>query len=131
MELTVHGKILRKVFLLKSSLDLEAGLKSDNQATEFDRSLVSGWKAKEEVIAYDVREIKTRAEGQFVIQSQQMRGKTRRSPDYMNSVANQPFDGDKFNFTKVDMAKEGIFELKTDDDQTAQVSLHYTTKSVS
>ena len=113
MELLFHGKNLKRVFVLKDELQPTKVQKVD-EPTDFDRCLISGWKAHQCHLPYDVKEVKTRSEGRFVVQYNRARAETRRKPDEMNSVTGQPFDDAKFNFTKINLDKELIFELNTD-----------------
>ena len=83
-----------------------------SDATNFDLSLVTGWSEKS--FSYDVsKSVETRQAGDFVVQLNPARARTRRPPDAMDKVET-PFDPHRFNFTKVDMDEEGIFEFRTD-----------------
>jgi len=118
MELSVHGRTIRKIFLLTDKLHYKDGLneaKEDQgtpQATDLDVSLVTGWSEKS--FSYDVRKsVETRQVGDFVVQLNPARARTRRPPDAMDNVR-APFDPHRFNFTKVDFDKEALFEFRTD-----------------
>ena len=52
----------------------------------------------------------------FVAQYNPRRATQRRQPEIMTSVANQPFDEKKFNFSKIDDSKELIFSLSFEQD---------------
>lgn len=119
MELSVHGKTIRKIFLLADKIHYQDGLRESKEehGTDFDISLVKGWREKSVGLAYDVEtSVKSRQVGPYVVQLQVDRAKTRRPPDAMDKVT-APFDPDKFNFTKIDFDKEAIFELRTDPDE--------------
>ena len=44
------------------------------------------------------------------------RATQRRKPEIMTSVANQPFDDKKFNFSKINDTKELLFSLQFEED---------------
>ena len=44
------------------------------------------------------------------------RATQRRKPEIMTSVANQPFDDDRFNFSKINDTKEFLFGLQFEED---------------
>ena len=53
----------------------------------------------------------------FVAQYNPNRATQRRKPEFMTSVASQPFDKEKFHFGKVKEAEEVIFSLKFEEDE--------------
>ena len=69
--------------------------------SEFDKLIQDRW---QDLMAkghfrYDISSMKSRQVGKFVAQLNPMRATTRRKPEAMLSVR-QPFDHQKFNFTK-------------------------------
>jgi len=124
MELSVHGKTIRKIFLLTDRLHYQDGLKETKSnrepvKTDFDKSLLSGWQDKSSALKYDVEScVQTRRVGDYILQLNPDRAKTRRPPDAMENVT-EPFNNDKFNFTKINFEKESVFELRTDEETDA------------
>ena len=53
----------------------------------------------------------------LVAQYNPRRATQRRKPEIMTSVANQPFDDEKFNFSKIDDSKELVFRLHFEEDE--------------
>ena len=75
MELSVHGKTIRKIFLLADKIHYQDGfqdLQQPEHGTDFDVSLVKGWRDKAaNVITYDVEtSVSTRKVGDYVVQLQ-------------------------------------------------------------
>ena len=73
----------------------------DEANSEFDRLIQDRW---QDLMAkghfrYDISSMKSRQVGKFVAQLNPMRATTRRKPESMLTVR-QPFDHQKFNFTK-------------------------------
>ena len=74
MELSVHGKTIRKIFLLADKIHYQDGFQEQQpeHGTDFDVSLVKGWREKAaNLISYDVEtSVSTRKVGDYVVQLQ-------------------------------------------------------------
>ena len=63
-----------------------------------------------------ILKIDTQDDLPFVAQYNPRRATQRRKPEIMTSVAKQPFDPERFNFSKIDESKELLLSLRFEGD---------------